>query len=67
MRPIYPIAKYLPRTTLHQIYFTYIRPYFDYCDTVYDGLITTSDALRLERLQKSRGSTHYGDNATDTD
>ena len=51
MGPIYPIAKYLPRTTLHQIYFTYIRPYFDYCDTVYDGLITTSDALRLERLQ----------------
>lgn len=51
MGPIYPVAKYLPRTILHQIYLTYIRPYFDYCDTVYDGLITTTDALRLERLQ----------------
>ena len=57
MGPIYPIAKYLPRTALHQIYLTYIRPYFDYCDTVYDGLITTSDALRLERLgKKNRAS-----------
>ena len=49
--PIYPIAKYLPRQILLQIYTTYIQPYFDYCDTIYDGLITKTDALRLERLQ----------------
>lgn len=51
MGPIYPISKYLPRSVLLQIYLTYIMPYFDYCDTIYDGLITTTDALRLERLQ----------------
>ena len=49
--PIYPIAKHLPRHILLQIHTTYIQPYFDYCDTVYDGLITKTDALRLERLQ----------------
>ena len=49
--PIYPIAKYIPRRILLQIYTTYIQPYFDYCDTIYDGLITKTDALRLERLQ----------------
>ena len=51
MGPIYPVAKHIPRDILHQIYLTYIRPYFDYCDTIYDGLITKGDALRLERLQ----------------
>ena len=34
--PLYPIAQYLPRSILDQLYKTYIRPYFDYCDTVYD-------------------------------
>ena len=49
--PLYPIAKYVPRNILLQIYNIYIQPYFDYCDTVYDGLITKTDAIRLERLQ----------------
>ena len=49
--PLYPIAPYLPRNILEQIYTTYIRPYFDNADIIYDGLITTSDATRLERLQ----------------
>ena len=51
LSPIYPIAALLPRTTLHLIYCTYIRPYFDYCDIIYDGNITVTDSLRLERLQ----------------
>ena len=49
--PIYPIARYVPRKTLNQMYVTYIQPYFDYCDLVYDGLITKTDSLKLERLQ----------------
>ena len=49
--PIYPIAKHLPRTILNRIYMTYIRPYLDYCDSIYDELITKTDSLRLERLQ----------------
>ena len=36
---------------LSGIYTTYIRPYFDYCDTVYDGHLTLRDEQRLERLQ----------------
>ena len=50
LSPLYPIAKYLPRDILNQIYSTYILPIFDYSDIVYDGLITTKDKLRLERL-----------------
>ena len=49
--PLYPIAKYLPRPILDQIYKTYIRPHFDYCDVIYDGHITVQDATRLETLQ----------------
>ena len=49
--PLYPIASYLPRNILEQIYTTYIRPHFDNADIIYDGLITTNDAIRLERLQ----------------
>ena len=49
--PLYPIAPYLPRNILEQIYTVYIRPYFDNSDIIYDGLITTGDAIRLERLQ----------------
>ena len=49
--PLYPIAPFLPRQILEQIYLTYIRPYFDNSDIVYDELITTCDAIRLERLQ----------------
>lgn len=55
LSPLYPIAQYLPRTILDQIYKTYIRPHFDYCDTVYDGHITIQDATRLETLQNRAG------------
>ena len=51
LSPLYPIAKYLPRPILDQIYKTYIRPHFDYCDVIYDGHITVQDATRLETLQ----------------
>ena len=51
LSPLYPIARYLPRSILDQIYKTYIRPHFDYCDTIYDGCITIKDATRLETLQ----------------
>ena len=49
--PIYPIAKLLPRSTLNEIYMTYIRPHFDYCDIIYDGNITSADSIRLQILQ----------------
>ena len=51
LSPLYPIAQYLPRHILDQIYKTYIRPHFDYCDIIYDGHITIYDAARLETLQ----------------
>ena len=51
LSPIYPIARFIPRPTLDLIYRIYIRPYFDYCDIIYDGNITVTDSLRLERLQ----------------
>ena len=49
--PLYAIAQHLPRNVLDQLYKTYIRPYFDYCDTIYDGHITLRDAIRLETFQ----------------
>ena len=49
--PIYPVAKFLPRSTLNEIYVTYIRPHFDYCDIIYDGNLTASDSIRLQTLQ----------------
>ena len=49
--PLYPIARYLPRQILDQIYKIYIRPHFDYCDAIYDGHITIRDTTRLETLQ----------------
>ena len=49
--PIYPIAKFLTRSTLSGLYTTYIRPYHDYGDVAFDGHITTHDEIRLERLQ----------------
>ena len=55
LSPLYPIAQYIPRPILDQIYKTYIRPHFDYCDTVYDGHITIYDATRLETLQNRAG------------
>ena len=51
LSPLYPIAKHLQRSTLNQIYTTYVRPHFDYCDIVFDGHITARDEQRLERLQ----------------
>ena len=51
LSPLYPIAQYLPRPILDEIYKIYIRPHFDYCDTIYDGHITIHDATRLETLQ----------------
>ena len=51
LSPLYPIAHYLPRNTLDAIYKTYIRPYLDYCDTIYDGHITIHDTMRLETFQ----------------
>ena len=51
LSPIYPVAKYLPRSILAQIYNIYIQPHFDYCDSVYDGHITAHDAHRLQVLQ----------------
>ena len=49
--PIYPVAKFLPRHILNEIYLTYIRPHFDYCDIIYDGNLTVSDSIRLQTLQ----------------
>ena len=51
LSPLYPLARHLPRFILDQLYKTYIRPHFDYCDTIYDGYITIKDATRLETLQ----------------
>ena len=51
LSPLYAIAQHLPRHILDTIYKTYIRPHFDYCDTIYDGHITIQDATRLEILQ----------------
>jgi len=51
LSPIYPVAKFLPRSILNTIYTTYILPHFDYCDIIYDGNITTTDAIRLQTLQ----------------
>ena len=36
---------------LGTIYTTYIRPYFDYCDVVFDGHLTAYDERCLETLQ----------------
>ena len=47
----YPVAKFLPRHILNEIYLTYIRPHFDYCDIIYDGNLTVSDSIRLQTLQ----------------
>lgn len=51
LSPLYPIAQYIPRPILDQIYKTYIRPHFDYCDIIYGGNLTLTDANRLQTLQ----------------
>ena len=49
--PIYPIARFLTRPILNNIYTTYIRPHFDYCNIIYDGNLTITDTIRLQTLQ----------------
>ena len=55
LSPLYPIAQYIPRDILDEIYRTYTRPHFDLYDAVYDGHITVHDAYRLETLQNRAG------------
>ena len=49
--PIYSVRKFLSRSILNNIYITYILPHFDYCDIIYDGNLTVTDANRLQTLQ----------------
>ena len=49
--PVYPVRKFLSRSILNKIYTTYIIPHFDYCDIIYDGNLTVTDANRLQTLQ----------------
>ena len=51
LSPLYTVASKLPRSLLENIYTTYIRPYFDYCDAIFDGHLTAYDEHRLETLQ----------------
>ena len=53
--PLYPLSRILPRHILNNIYSVYILPLFDYCDTIYDGHLTVSDSLKLERLHSRAG------------
>ena len=49
--PLYSIARHLPKRILLSVYTTYVQPFLDYCDTIYDGHITAHDSLRLDRAQ----------------
>ena len=51
LSPIYPLAKFLTRSTLSNLYTTYIRPFHDYADIAFDGHLTAHDQYRLEKLQ----------------
>ena len=51
LSPLYPVASILTRPILEKIYITYVRPYFDYCDAIFDGHLTAYDERRLETLQ----------------
>ena len=51
LSPIYPLAKFLTRSTLSNLYTTYIRPFHDYADIAFDGHLTAHDQSRLEKLQ----------------
>ena len=55
LSPLYPIARYLPRNILAQIFKMYVQPYFDYCDVVYDGHLTLHDEHRLQTIQNRAG------------
>ena len=56
LSPLYTVASALPRPLLEQIYVTYVRPHFDYCDAIFDGHITAHDEHRLETLQNRTAS-----------
>ena len=49
--PLYCISKYLPKHILASVYKTYVQPFLDYCDAIYDGHLTVHDSLRLDRAQ----------------
>ena len=51
LSPRYPLAKFLTRSTLSNLYITYIRPFHDYADVSFDGHLTTHDQFQLEKLQ----------------
>ena len=55
LSPLYPIAPYIPRDILDEVYKTYVRPHFDLYDTIYDGHLTAQDTYRLETLQNRAG------------
>ena len=50
LSPLYPLSRILPRHILNNIYTVYILPLFDYCDVIYNGHLTTSDSLRLDKI-----------------
>ena len=51
LAPLYPVARYIPRQILNQIYLTYVRPIIDYADVAYHGQITVTDSVALEKIQ----------------
>ena len=51
--PLYPIARHIPKAMLISIYDIYVRPFFDYCDIIYDEHITISHCMRLKRAQNT--------------
>ena len=51
LSPLYPIAPYIPRVVLHEIYNVYVKPHLEYCSAVYDGNLTAFDSKRLEKAQ----------------
>lgn len=51
LSPLYPISHMIPRNILLDIYKIYVQPHLDYCDTIYDSHLTTTDKSRLEKAQ----------------
>ena len=49
--PLYPLARHIPKSMLVSIYTTYVQPFLDYCDTIYDENITIHDSMRLDKAQ----------------
>ena len=56
---LYKSKTRLNRNSLVRLYCTWIRPMIDYCSQCYDNL-STSDCLRLERLQRRAALTCTG-------